>query len=79
MESPALLIRQGLSAALHLTRAHLGQSVGGRGATHDCVARSGPGKEKAWIVGLAAHGVMSRAKAAAEDDSNLGNDTGAHG
>src|SRR5262249_40610100 len=43
-----------------------------RGAAHDGVTRRGPGKDKSWIIGFAAHGVVSRAERAADDDCDLG-------
>ena len=58
-------------AALQLLDLDLHQRAGGRGAAHHRVACRGPGKGKARIVGLAAHGVVTGAKGAAKDHRNF--------
>src|SRR5690606_22475719 len=41
-------------------------------AAHDGDAGVGPGPEEAWVVGAAAHAVIARPEAAADDEGELG-------
>ena len=60
--------------ALELLELDFDERAGGGVAAHDGVARRGPREDEARIVGLAAHGVVSRAEAAAEDHGDFGHD-----
>src|SRR5574340_1239750 len=61
-----LAFAQLLAAALQLLDLDLQQGVRSLVAAHDGVARARPGEEKARVVGLAAHGIVSGAEGAAE-------------
>ncbi len=56
-----------------------GESVGGSVSAHDGEFGGGPGKHEAGIVGLATHGVVARAKTAADDHGNFGDDAVGYG
>src|SRR5437660_11291787 len=65
------LLAQLLALALELLDLDLDQRPGRRVAAHHGVARRGPGKDEARVVGLPAHGVVAGAEAAAADDGDL--------
>src|SRR6266404_4640252 len=65
--------------AFELLQFYFGERAGRGIAAHDREARRGPREHKAWVVGFAAHGVISGAEAAAANYRNLWNDAVGHG
>ena len=68
-----------LAFAFELLELDFDQRAGGGVAAHHRVTRRGPGKHEARIVGLAAHGVVAGAEAAAADHRNFRHHAIGHG
>ena len=68
----ALLVRHVAAFALQVVQAHLQQHAGGLLAAHDADARVRPHPQLARVVAAAAHAVVARAEAAADDHRELG-------
>ncbi len=69
----------GLALALAAGFLDGGEHAGSLVGAHDGALGAGPGEGEELVEGPAAHGVVARAVAAAEDDDDLGDDAVAHG
>src|SRR3989441_3917027 len=67
-----LLLAQLLAFALELLDLDFDERPRRGVAAHDRVARGGPGKNEARVIGLAAHRVVARAETPAEDHADFG-------